>query len=218
MVTLNALRNTAAYFVLMIVSMGYGVVRPTLGKEMPFCVALSIAYFLSNILMNLGSIAAHRKDLVMSFVCILPISIVSMILFPTILTSLTTTIEQLERKRQTYKTWMYMWLWRLLCFTIAASLLLSVSVMLTFNLRRDLNWFARNWESLWFVVLLDLNSPAFINFVGFSTVSCPCLWHQMLISRWFYEHHFPIKFLNYHVFVAADGEQRPLRDGGAAGL
>jgi hypothetical protein len=51
---MNALRIALSMFVLLVVSLGYGVVKPTLGSDMRKCVALALALFVCCVIFNAG--------------------------------------------------------------------------------------------------------------------------------------------------------------------
>jgi hypothetical protein len=53
---LNAARNAISFFMLLIVSLGYGVVRPSLGIVMNRCLYLAIAHFFTGLLYGYGSL------------------------------------------------------------------------------------------------------------------------------------------------------------------
>ncbi len=46
MVTMNAARNSITFFMLLVVSLGYGVVYPSLGKKLYWCIALAVVHFI----------------------------------------------------------------------------------------------------------------------------------------------------------------------------
>jgi hypothetical protein len=53
---LNAVRNSFSFFLLLIVCMGYGVVRPTLGKTMVYVRYLAIAHFVFGLVYAITSL------------------------------------------------------------------------------------------------------------------------------------------------------------------
>lgn len=53
---LNAARNSFSFFLLLIVCMGYGVVKPTLGKTMIYVRWLAVAHFVFGIVYAIASL------------------------------------------------------------------------------------------------------------------------------------------------------------------
>jgi len=53
---LNAARNSFSFFLLLIVCMGYGVVKPTLGKTMIYVRWLAVAHFVFGIVYAITSL------------------------------------------------------------------------------------------------------------------------------------------------------------------
>jgi hypothetical protein len=53
---LNAFRNSFSFFLLLIVCMGYGVVKPSLGKTMTYVRYLAIAHFLFGLIYAITSL------------------------------------------------------------------------------------------------------------------------------------------------------------------
>ncbi len=53
---LNAIRNSFSFFLLLIVCMGYGVVKPTLGRTMIYVRWLAIAHFVFGLVYAITSL------------------------------------------------------------------------------------------------------------------------------------------------------------------
>lgn len=53
---LNAFRNSFSFFLLLIVCMGYGVVKPSLGKTMTYVRYLAIAHFIFGLVYAITSL------------------------------------------------------------------------------------------------------------------------------------------------------------------
>ncbi len=53
---LNAGRNAVSFFMLLVVSLGYGVVKPSLGPTMKKCILLGIAHLIFGFLYTMGKL------------------------------------------------------------------------------------------------------------------------------------------------------------------
>lgn len=71
-VVVNAFRVSASIFVVLIVAMGYGVVRPTLGTDMRKCIGISVALFISLSVYNLSATFIRRKSPLTAILVVLP--------------------------------------------------------------------------------------------------------------------------------------------------
>lgn len=72
---LNAARNSFSFFLLLIVCMGYGVVKPTLGRTMIYVRWLAVAHFVFGIVYAIASLyiapdAAGKFSLPLALPCI----------------------------------------------------------------------------------------------------------------------------------------------------
>lgn len=56
---LNAVRNSFSFFLLLIVCMGYGVVKPTLGRTMVYVRWLAIAHFVFGLVYAITSLVIN---------------------------------------------------------------------------------------------------------------------------------------------------------------
>lgn len=59
---LNAIRNSFSFFLLLIVCMGYGVVKPTLGRTMIWVRWLAIAHFVFGLVYAITSLVVTPDD------------------------------------------------------------------------------------------------------------------------------------------------------------
>ena len=118
---LDATRNSMSFFFLLVVSMGYGVVRPTIGPVINRVVALTVAHFVFGVLYAVG-ILLYIMDVgaIWPVLSILPLSLTLSIFMVWILVSLKTTMAYLEEKRQTFKHNMFKKLFRILTSTAFA--------------------------------------------------------------------------------------------------
>jgi hypothetical protein len=74
-VVLNSGRNSISFFMLLIVSLGYGVVRPTLGSTMKKCVILMVVHFVCGVLYSTGAIVVNEvTSAILALVFAFPLS------------------------------------------------------------------------------------------------------------------------------------------------
>lgn len=107
MVAMNAARNSLSFFMLLVVCLGYGVVYPTLGRQMYYAVALSIFHFIFGALYFTSSMVAKDVNSFAVFMLGLPLAISLFVFYCWILIGSSQTIKYLESKRQSVKLQMY---------------------------------------------------------------------------------------------------------------
>ncbi|CAG8587926.1 5834_t:CDS:2 [Ambispora leptoticha] len=115
---LNAGRNSISFFMLLIVCMGYGVVKPTLGSTMTKCRILAGAHFVFGVIYAAGTMTINPDTSgPLVLLVIFPLALTMTIFHMWTLQSLTQTIQTLEIRRQNVKALMYRRLFRLLLFS-----------------------------------------------------------------------------------------------------
>lgn len=129
---LNAFRNSFSFFMILIVSMGYSVVRPNLGPAMIKARILAIAHFVFGVLYSITSMAISAETASpWVLLVILPLSGTMTVLYLWTLNSLQATIKELEQRMQTQKALMYRRLWGVIVW--------SITVMVIFILLNTLS-------------------------------------------------------------------------------
>ncbi|CAG8574521.1 11661_t:CDS:2 [Paraglomus brasilianum] len=150
---LNAGRNSISFFMLLIVCMGYGVVKPTLGSTMNKCRALAGAHFVFGIIYSAGVLGLDSDTAgPLVLVVILPLALTMTAFYVWTLQSLTHTIQTLEIRKQTVKSLMYRRLYRLLVFSVAILGVFFIVNMLNYIHHNDFEWPARYWHYKWFLL------------------------------------------------------------------
>ncbi|KAJ3080639.1 hypothetical protein HK102_002912, partial [Quaeritorhiza haematococci] len=71
---LNAGRNSVSFFILLIVSLGYGVVKPTLGNTMKKCLYLTYTHFVFGVLYAAGSMVVTELNGIVVLMFVFPLS------------------------------------------------------------------------------------------------------------------------------------------------
>jgi hypothetical protein len=75
MVTLSAARNSFSFFMVLVVSLGFGVVKPSLGKKMWGCISLMVAHFVFGALYLTTSMLSPDANAFYVFLLGLPLSL-----------------------------------------------------------------------------------------------------------------------------------------------
>lgn len=162
---LNSMRNAYTFFLLLIVCLGYGVVKPTLGSLMWKCQALGGAHFLFAILFTIASYTVSPDNVgPLVLLLILPMSLTMTAFYVWILSSLTTTIKYLEQRRQAVKANMYKILWRILLGSIMVIFAFFFIDSLIFAQESTLEFITNHWKSRWFMLDGWLNVVYFVDF------------------------------------------------------
>lgn len=162
---LNSIRNAYTFFLLLIVCLGYGVVKPTLGNVMWKCQVLGGAHFVFAILYTIGSysISPDRVGAV-ALLLVVPMSVTMTVFYVWILSSLTNTIKYLDERKQAVKANMYKNLWRILLGSIVVIFAFFFINSLLFAQESTLEFITRHWQSRWFMLDGWLNVVYFADF------------------------------------------------------
>jgi len=168
---LNAARNAFSFFLLLIVCMGYGVVKPTLGKTMIYIRALALVHFVFCIVYTIASMVIHPEQAgALVLVIILPLSTTLTIFYVWTLNSLNLTIKDLVGRKQHIKAAMYQKLW--VCILITIFVIFAFFGFNSFSFTRvnDDDFAPANWQTRWFILdgwlnIVYLADVAFISYL-----------------------------------------------------
>ncbi|KAI4258614.1 MAG: hypothetical protein LQ352_001149 [Teloschistes flavicans] len=150
---LNAGRNSFSFFLLLIVCMGYGVVKPTLGKTMVYVRFLAIAHFVFGVIYAVASLSITPDNAgpLVLFV-ILPLAGTLTAFYVWTLSSLNITMKDLLTRKQHVKALMYKKLW----YAILASILVICAFFFlnsfTFAERSSPDFVPNHWKTRWFIL------------------------------------------------------------------
>ncbi len=108
-VLVGAARKSVARTLLLIVSMGYGVVKPTLGGLQEKVLTLAALYFMCSMLLDVVTHVGTVDDIDTSLrvVLVLPVAVLDAVYILWIFTSLSRTLTQLQSRRQSAKLDLY---------------------------------------------------------------------------------------------------------------
>ncbi|KAJ3145191.1 hypothetical protein HDU89_007512 [Geranomyces variabilis] len=165
-VVLNAARNSVSFFMLLIVSLGYGVVRPTLGSTMKKCLYLTYVHFVCGVVYAASSLLVTEISIWVLLFCVMPLSTSMTAFYFWILTSITKSMNHLESRRQNVKLQMYRRLWRLLVGSVVIIVLMFGVDAFFFANRESTEWLPKHWRVRWFLLDGWLNLLYLFVFLG----------------------------------------------------
>ncbi|KAI8869961.1 hypothetical protein GQ42DRAFT_163066 [Ramicandelaber brevisporus] len=151
-VALDAARTSMSFFMMLLVALGYGVVKPVLSRSvMRGAWTLTALHFVSGCLYGAGSNLRDPESvsLLALIIFVLPQALTLTVFYVWIMNGLLTTTSVLEVRRQTFKLQMYRRLTRLI---IAAAVIIIVFVaanILGIWWREDPRIVARRWRWKW---------------------------------------------------------------------
>lgn len=150
---LNAGRNSFSFFLLLIVCMGYGVVKPSLGKTMTYVRFLALAHFVFGVIYAVTSLNITPENAgPLVLLVILPLAATLTAFYVWTLNSLNLTVKDLLERKQNVKAMMYRKLW----YCIIASILVIFAFFFfnsfTFAGRGDPDFVPDHWKTRWFIL------------------------------------------------------------------
>ncbi|KAI1818739.1 lung seven transmembrane receptor-domain-containing protein [Poronia punctata] len=163
---LNAFRNSFSFFLLLIVCMGYGVVKPSLGKTMIYVRWLAIAHFVFGLVYAITSLLVSPEAAgPFVLLIVLPLAGSLTAFYVWTLNSLNFTLKDLRERKQHAKEAMYRKLWW--CILISILVIFGFIFLNSFSFASasDPDYVPFHWKSRWF--LLD----GWLNLVYFADVA-----------------------------------------------
>lgn len=150
---LNAGRNSFSFFLLLIVCMGYGVVKPSLGKTMWYVRALALCHFVFGVIYAVASLTVTPDSAgPLVLLVILPLAATLTAFYVWTLNSLNYTMKDLMERKQSIKAMMYRKLW----YCILASILVIFGFFFlnsfTFAGRGSPDFVPNHWKTRWFIL------------------------------------------------------------------
>ncbi|TQD98622.1 hypothetical protein C1H46_015870 [Malus baccata] len=167
-VTFSAVKKTVSRLLLLVVSMGYGVVRPTLGGITSKVLLLGVIYFVASEALELVEHLGNINDFSgkARLFLVLPVALLDACFILWIFSSLSKTLEKLQIRRSMAKLELY----RKFTNSLAVSVLLSVAWIgyeLYFNATDPLS---ELWRRAWVI-------PAFWTLLAYLLLAVICvLW------------------------------------------
>ncbi|XP_043713628.1 transmembrane protein 87A-like isoform X1 [Telopea speciosissima] len=167
-VTIGAIRKTISRVLILSVSMGYGVVRPTLGGLTSKVLLLGVTYFLATELLDITEYVGTINDISgkARHLLVLPSAFLDAFLILWIFTSLSKTLEQLQAKRSAAKLDIY----RKFSNALAVAVIASVAWIGYEVYFKATDPFSEWWQSAWIIT-------AFWDVLAFALLCVICyLW------------------------------------------
>lgn len=162
---LNAFRNSFSFFLLLIVCMGYGVVKHTLGKTMVIVRWLAVAHFVFGVVYAIASLTIRPDDAgPLVLLVILPLSATLTAFYIWTLNSLSLTMKDLMARKQHVKADMYKKLWWCILTSIVVIFGFFFLNSFTFAGVSSPDFAPSHWQTRWFVL------DGWLNLVYFADV------------------------------------------------
>ena len=148
----NAGRNSFSFFLLLIVCMGYGVVKPSLGSRMKPVRVLAVLHFTFGVVYSVASLTIPPEmDSPFVLLVILPLSGTLTAFYILTLNSLKQTMKELKERKQHQKGHMYNCLWWSLAISMIAIFGFFFVNSLTL-VSRSSDFASTYWGRRWFVL------------------------------------------------------------------
>lgn len=167
-VTFGTFKKTLSRLLLLVVSMGYGVVRPTLGGLTSKVTLLGATYFLAAEVLDVFEHVGTINDLSgkARLFLVLPVAILDAFFILWIFTSLSKTLEKLQARRMVAKLDLY----RKFTNFLAISVIISVTWIVYELYFKATDPFSEQWQKAWII-------SAFWNILTFALLCVICaLW------------------------------------------
>ncbi|GFP85733.1 transmembrane protein 87a [Phtheirospermum japonicum] len=167
-VTFGTVKRTVSRLIILVVSMGYGVVRPTLGGLTSKVVLLGGTFFVATevleIVENVGAVSDLSGNARLFLV--LPVAILDAFFIIWIFTSLSSTLNKLQARRMTAKLEIY----RKFTNALAVAVIVSVGWICYELYFKSNDVYNEQWQNAWII-------PAFWQVLSFSLLCVICaLW------------------------------------------
>ncbi|EEP80129.1 conserved hypothetical protein [Uncinocarpus reesii 1704] len=150
---LNAGRNSFSFFLLLIVCMGYGVVKPSLGRTMIYVRFLAIGHFVFGVIYAVASLSiAPESAGPLVLLVVLPLAATLTAFYVWTLNSLSATMKDLLDRKQRVKALMYKKLWWCILGSIIVIFGFFFINSFLFASKRVVDYIPEHWKTRWFVL------------------------------------------------------------------
>ncbi|KAL5822312.1 hypothetical protein ACOSQ3_020219 [Xanthoceras sorbifolium] len=167
-VTFGTVKRTVARLIILMVSMGYGVVRPTLGGLTSKVIMLGATFFVASEVLELVENVGAVSDLSgkARLFLVLPVAILDAFFILWIFTSLSATLNKLQARRMMVKLDIY----RKFTNALAVAVIVSVGWICYELYFKSIDVYNERWQNAWII-------PAFWQVLSFSLLCVICaLW------------------------------------------
>lgn len=150
---LNAGRNSFSFFLLLIVCMGYGVVKPSLGRTMIWVRVLAITHFVFGVIYAVASLSITPDSAgPLVLLIVLPLAGTLTGFYVWTLNSLNATMKDLIDRKQKTKAMMYKKLWWCILVSIVVIFGFFFINSISFAGNSETNFVPEHWKTRWFVL------------------------------------------------------------------
>lgn len=150
---LSAGRNSFSFFLLLIVCMGYGVVKESLGKTMVYVRWLAITHFILGVVYAITSLSVTPENAgLIVLIVVLPLAATLTGFYVWTLNSLNYTMKDLMERKQTVKAMMYRKLWWCILGSIIVIFAFFFINSWTFAGSSRADFIPTHWQSRWFIL------------------------------------------------------------------
>lgn len=150
---LNAGRNSFSFFLLLIVCMGYGVVKPSLGRTMIWVRVLAITHFVFGVIYGVASLSITPDSAgPLVLLIVLPLAGTLTGFYVWTLNSLNATMKDLIDRKQKTKAMMYKKLWWCILLSIVVIFGFFFINSISFAGNSETNFVPEHWKTRWFVL------------------------------------------------------------------
>ncbi|KAG8889360.1 hypothetical protein FRB98_004644 [Tulasnella sp. 332] len=151
--TLDAARNSLSFFLLLIVSLGLGVVREEI-DAMNKARILAIAHACFGVLYAVGMdlVVLETASSFILLICVVPLAVTMTVFLLWIMYGLTGTIAELAARKQKYKLGMFRKLYRVLMAAVVALFVFFVVSSMSFSSRYEEDYTPRSWKNRWWLL------------------------------------------------------------------
>ena len=193
---LNAGRNSFSFFLLLIVCMGYGVVKPSLGRTMIYVRILAITHFVFGVVYAVASLSITPDSAgPLVLLIVLPLAATLTAFYVWTLNSLNATMKDLIDRKQKTKAMMYKKLWWCILVSIIVIFGFFFINSFAFAGRSEASFVPEHWKARWFVLdgwlnLVYLFDIAFVAYLWRPTANnrrfamSDEVWHKTLSNGW----------------------------------
>lgn len=163
---LSAFRNSFSFFLLLIVCMGYGVVKLSLGKTMIYVRWLAITHFVFGVIYSIASLSVTPENAgPLVLLVVLPLAATLTAFYVWTLNSLNFTLRDLVQRKQTVKAAMYKKLWWCILTSIIVIFAFFFVNSWTFAGQSDEDFVPNHWSTRWFIL------DGWLNLIYFADVA-----------------------------------------------
>ncbi|XP_063958513.1 transmembrane protein 87A-like isoform X1 [Lytechinus pictus] len=140
---LSVLKRTMARMLVIVVSLGYGITRPRLGRDLNWLLGAGVMFFLLSSIESYFRIFEPNKS--NDLIALLPISVLDAVVCWWIFRSLVDTSRTLRLRRNLVKLWLYRHFTNALIFCVVAAVIFLVWSLKAHRMTKCV----KNWNEIW---------------------------------------------------------------------